>query len=230
MSLPPHLAAVSRRFWDWLISPSLLFATVVLSFPAFLFQKNLAVLSSEAAIFFLLALARRGRLRLLPSILMIAGITFFSLFSPHGQVLLRLGGLAITEGAIETGLTRGITLAGMVFLSQLTLNPQVRLPGRIGAFVVDVFSVLEGLAGSPLGIEVQDKKKGWQGLAQTARSLISALDNRLYQAYWPQLQAGAERKMPDDGNHPAVCKGSLWRGVAAMVLWLLALYGLLVAS
>ncbi len=229
MSLPPRLADVSRRFWGWLISPSLLFAAVVLSFPALLFQKNLAVLSGEAAAFFLLALAKRGRLRLLPSILMIVGITFFSLLSPHGQVLTRLGGLSITAGAVETGLARGVTLAGMLFLSQLAVSPQVRLPGRIGAFVVDVFYVLDGLAGSPLGIGVQDKKKGWQGFAQTAKNLIFALDNRLYQVYWQRGQAGAGGKVADNGNHPAVRRVSWWRGVAFVVIWLSVLYGLLVS-
>ena len=80
MKLPPSLASVCSRFWSWLISPSLLFVTVMVSFPAFLFQKKLMVLLVEAVVFFLLAVTRRGKLRLLPSILMIAVITFFALF------------------------------------------------------------------------------------------------------------------------------------------------------
>ena len=104
MKLPRRLAASCHRFWSWLISPSLLFAAVMLAFPAFLFQKNVMVLVGEATAFFFLALSRRGKLRLLTSLLMITGITFFSLFSPHGQVVARLGTLAITTGALEAGM------------------------------------------------------------------------------------------------------------------------------
>lgn len=223
MRLPRRLATSCRRFWDWLISPSLLFAAVLLAFPAFLFQKNLTVLAGETISFFLLALTRREKLRLLPSILMVAGITFFSLFSPHGQVLARIGGIFVTAGAVEAGLARGMTLVGMVFLSQLAVSPQVRLPGRAGAFVVDVFSVLDGLGQEPLGLGAQDK--GRTRFAQAARNLGSALDNRLYRAYWQQDGFG-QRKSADN-NHPAVQRPSRRRGVAAMVLWLAALYGLL---
>ena len=59
MKLPTSFARVCSRFWSWLISPSLLFASAMLSFPAFLFQKKLVVLAVEALIFFLLALSRR---------------------------------------------------------------------------------------------------------------------------------------------------------------------------
>ena len=181
MKLPSSFAGACSRFWSWLISPSLLFASVMVSFPAFLFQKNLMVLAVEAVVFFLLAVTRRGKLRLLPSILMIAGITFFALFSPHGQVLARWGKFSVTAGALEAGLTRGLTLAGMVFLSQLAVSPQLHLPGKLGGFVVDMFSLLDKLTQQRL---VLRKEKKFVGM----KALMSTLDEHLYQVYWNEGQ------------------------------------------
>lgn len=181
MKLPSSFAGACSRFWSWLISPSLLFASVMVSFPAFLFQKKLMVLLVEAVVFFLLAVTRRGKLRLLPSILMIAGITFFALFSPHGQVLARWGKFSVTSGALEAGLSRGLTLAGMVFLSQLAVSPQLHLPGKLGGFVVDMFSLLDKLTQQRL---VLRKEKKFVGM----KALMSTLDEHLYQVYWNEGQ------------------------------------------
>lgn len=218
MKLPRRLAASCHRFWSWLISPSLLFAAVMLAFPAFLFQKNVMVLVGEATAFFFLALSRRGKLRLLPSLLMIAGITFFSLFSPHGQVVARLGTLAITTGALEAGLHRGVTLAGMVFLSQLAVSPQVRLPGRLGAFVVDMFGVLDQLVGKQQEFRQALWKKDGAG------GVVAALDSRLYQVYWQR-----EKKAPDSiRDEDTVRYHFTGRGIVVMLAWLGMLYSLLV--
>ncbi|MBQ4330923.1 MAG: hypothetical protein IJC31_03700 [Spirochaetaceae bacterium] len=218
MKLPRRLAASCHRFWSWLISPSLLFAAVMLAFPAFLFQKNVMVLVGEATAFFFLALSRRGKLRLLPSLLMIAGITVFSLFSPHGQVVARLGTLAITTGALETGLRRGVTLAGMVFLSQLAVSPQVGLPGRVGAFVVDMFGVLEQLVGKQQEFRQALRKKDGAG------GVMAALDQRLYQVYWQR-----EKKEPDSIRDEDMVRCHFTgRGIVVMLAWLGMLYSLLV--
>lgn len=218
MKLPQPLAELCHRFWSWLISPSLLFAAVMLAFPAFLFQKNLTVLAGEAAAFFFLALTRRGKLRLLPSLLMIAGITFFSLLSPHGQVVARWGTLAITTGALEAGLRRGVTLAGMVFLSQLAVSPQVGLPGRVGAFVVDMFGVLEQLVGKQQEFRQALWKKDGAG------GVMAALDQRLYQVYWQR-----EKKEPDSIRDEDMVRCHFTgRGIVVMLAWLGMLYSLLV--
>ena len=218
MKLPQPLAELCHRFWSWLISPSLLFAAVMLAFPAFLFQKNLTVLAGEAAAFFFLALTRRGKLRLLPSLLMIAGITFFSLLSPHGQVVARWGTLTITTGALETGLRRGVTLAGMVFLSQLAVSPQVGLPGRVGAFVVDMFGVLDQLVGKQQEFRQALRKKDGAG------GVMAALDQRLYQVYWQR-----EKKEPDSIRDEDMVRCHFTgRGIVVMLAWLGMLYSLLV--
>lgn len=220
MKLASSFARGCSRFWSWLISPSLLFASVMVSFPAFLFQKKLVVLVAEVSVFFLLALSRRGKLRLLPSILMIVGITFFALFSPHGQVLARWGAFTITAGALEAGLTRGFTLAGMVFLSQLALSPQLQLPGRLGSFVVNMFSLLDKLTKERL---VFNKKKKLVGLT----ALMTTLDAHLYQVYWNGEQAGeAEDKAQGTKSKKEESKLTV-QGIVAACLFSGILYLLL---
>ncbi len=191
MKLPQPLALACSRFWSWLISPSLLFFAVMVSFPAFLFQKNLLVLVAEATTFFFLALTRRGRLRILPSLLMIFGIVLFALLSPHGEVVARLGNFTVTRGALEAGLARGVTLAGMVFLSQLALSPGLSLPGRAGNFLVDMFAVLDRLASEPITFGKDSKK---------LKGIFTLLDARLYQVYWNEENSGRNEGCVGDDN------------------------------
>lgn len=220
MMLPTSFARVCSRFWSWLISPSLLFASVMVSFPAFLFQKKLVVLVAEVSVFFLLALSRRGKLRLLPSILMIAGITFFALFSPHGQVYARWGAFTITAGALEAGLTRGFTLAGMVFLSQLALSPQLHLPGKMGGFVVAMFSLLDKLTKERL---VFSKKKKLVGLTE----LMTTLDTHLYQVYWNEGQEGEAKDKAHGTKSKKEERQFTMQGIVAASLFSGILYVLL---
>ena len=220
MKLPSALASICSRFWKWLISPSLLFVTVMVSFPAFLFQKKLMVLVAEAFVFFLLALTRRGKLRLLPSILMIAGITFFALFSPHGQVLARWGRFSVTTGALEAGLIRGLSLAGMVFLSQLALSPQLHLPGKLGSFVVDMFGLLDNLTKEGL---VFSKDKKFVGI----KELMSILDEHLYQVYWSDGQEGKALEQKQVAKIPLSEKNITVRGIIVAGLFSGILYFLL---
>ena len=62
--------------------------------------------------------ARRGRVRLLPSFILTASLTALSLLTPSGRVLHTLGSFRITQGALEAGISKGLTLTGMLFASQ----------------------------------------------------------------------------------------------------------------
>ena len=113
------------------------------------------ILLLEATLFFLLALTRRGKLRLFPTVIMILIVVFFSLLSPYGKILLRIGGdkgFAITFGALESGLRRGIRLAGMVFLSQLIISSKISLPGELGKFAILIFGDMFGFVGMIIGV------------------------------------------------------------------------------
>ena len=78
-------------------------------------------------------------------------------------------------------MSRGLTLAGMVFLSQLALSPQLHLPGKLGGFVVDMFGLLDKLTKERLAFSKEKKRA-------RIKELMSTLDAHLYQVYWNEGQ------------------------------------------
>lgn len=116
-------------------------------------------------LFFILASIKRKKVKILPSILVTITITFLALLSPYGKVLLTLGSFKITSDSLILGLRRSGILAGMVFLSQIIISPKIKLPGKLGKFLKQVFYWLEKLT------EVRLKFK--------PKMIIETLDNRL---------------------------------------------------
>lgn len=116
-------------------------------------------------LFFILASIKRKKVKILPSILVTLTVTFFALLSPYGKVLLTLGSLKITSDSLILGLRRSGILVGMVFLSQIIISPKIKLPGKLGKFLKQVFYWLEKLT------EVRLKFK--------PKMIIETLDNRL---------------------------------------------------
>lgn len=117
-------------------------------------------------------LACRGRVRLLPSFILIASLTALSLLTPSGRVLHTLGSFRITQGALEAGISKGLTLTGMLFASQTIFaalksrglgqaGAQSRLFGPVGR----VFADFARLSARRLDIKGQ--------------GLMAALDGRL---------------------------------------------------
>jgi heptaprenyl diphosphate synthase len=79
------------------------------------------------------------------TISVIAGIVFFNLLTPYGEVLYQIGVFKITKGALLAGLNRAFTLEALILLSRLTIRPGLRLPGRLGALVSDSLALLPRL-------------------------------------------------------------------------------------
>ena len=118
------------------------------------------------AIFFIMAaVKKRGKIKLLPSLFITLGITFFALFVPSGKILFSIGAFKITLDALLTGLRKSAILVGMVFLSQFAIDGHVRLPGKAGAFLCEMFAVFDALTSERLHF-----KKG---------RIIEMLDERL---------------------------------------------------
>lgn len=87
----------------------------------------------------LVALVRRKKIRVLPSVLLTVCITFFSLLSPWGKVLFQAGTFRITQGALFVGLHKSAVLVGMVFLSQVIVSLPIAFPGAVGRCVSEIF-------------------------------------------------------------------------------------------
>ena len=73
-------------------------------------------------IFFILACVKCRRIRVFPPLVIVLSVTFFSLLTPAGEVLLSIGSFKITLDSLLLGLRRSGILVGMVFLSRLIIS------------------------------------------------------------------------------------------------------------
>jgi hypothetical protein len=120
------------------VSPPFLFFFGLALAPAFWLQGRLAGKAALALLFFALAAWSRPRgwwRGGLASLVFLAVTTLLNLAVPLGRVLWRLGGWSITEGALQSGLAKGLTLVGLACLSRFCVRAELRLPGAAGRYV-----------------------------------------------------------------------------------------------
>lgn len=127
-------------------SPRFLAAMLVL--PPFFLMESLVYKTATTVLFAILAVCAGKRIRWGYFGILLFSITFFHLLIPMGRVIAEIGPLVITDGALKSGLLRGVTLIGMVFLSVAAVRPELKLPGRLGGLLGRTFfhfeSLLEG--------------------------------------------------------------------------------------
>ncbi len=152
-------------------APHHLFLTGALLIPAFLFQPNLLVRIGQVLLFAYLATMNGKRIRWLYFAIMVSSITVFNLFTPFGQILFTVGPLSVTLGALRSGLEKGFTVVGLVFVSLASIRPDLRLPGRLGGLIGRVFYYFERV--------IEGKKR------IRPRRLIESLDEVLFELYAP---------------------------------------------
>lgn len=136
---------------------------------AFLFIKDVRIMALLTIIFYIAARIRRRKVRILPSVIILVTVTAAALLSPAGRVIVRFGNFPVTLGALETGLSRALTLVGMVFLSQYATSGSIKLPGAAGALLESVLCWFSALTAKKLSF-----KKG---------AVIKTLDEHLSEVY-----------------------------------------------
>ncbi|MCK5408419.1 MAG: hypothetical protein KAJ37_13215, partial [Candidatus Krumholzibacteria bacterium] len=97
---------------DRRVSPSFLFVTGLLLAPAIIVQQNLIVKTAQTVVFLVLALLSVSvakRRLFIGSIIFMTTTIVVNLFSPVGRVMLRIGPLAVTRGALVVGLSKATT-------------------------------------------------------------------------------------------------------------------------
>ncbi|MFW5815109.1 MAG: hypothetical protein ACOC6J_12135 [Spirochaetota bacterium] len=183
------------------------FLTGVLVIVAFLFQENLAVRAAQVVLFAGLAVLAGKRIRWGYFLIMVSSITFFNLLTPVGRVLLEVGPLPVTAGALEQGLLKGFTIVGLVFISLFAVRPDLRLPGTLGGVLGRLFFYFE---------RVLDTRK-----RVSAKRLVASVDEILLDLY-PPTEAGAAHAAP---SSPEAAAGPATRtdaaGAALMVVLVL---------
>jgi len=126
-------------------APPHLFIVGIAIIVCFLLQQNLYVRIIQVVMYSGLASLAGKRIRWLYFVFMLLTITLFNAFTPIGEVLLRIGPITVTRGALRQGLLKGFAIPGLVFISLFAVQPTLKLPGRLGGLVARVFFYFERL-------------------------------------------------------------------------------------
>jgi len=135
---PPYERKTLDRIGRY-VGPVARFAAGMAMLPPFLLIKQILLKAILTVIFTILALLSGKRLRWGYFLVLLVSVSFFQLFFPWGRVIFEFGPVVVTAGALETGLIRGLTLVGMVFLSVAAVRPELELPGTMGGLLSRTF-------------------------------------------------------------------------------------------
>ena len=230
------------------LNPSTLFFCAVLCLPGILFQRSLAYLWADIALFIALNLLKKGGIRILPPLIICISVVFFNLFTPEGLVLFSLGKFKVTLGAVQNGLHKSGVLLAMVFVSQYAVSRDLNLPGKAGGFLSRVFYYFDALsekapqqplhadgeqtdAGQAPAEQAAPKRAGIKEksffsffirLKTSASSLIDKTDERLLQVFLSSPDA-TEAAAPY-AKVPAQKKGSFMHSFARALVSALPLF------
>lgn len=155
---------------DKQVSSSFLFILGLMTAPALVLTQHLLLKSGQTLLYLTLARFRKQRLFLLGGLSFLAATILFSLFNPMGRVLFAVSGLQVTDGALRSGLSRGLTVLSLLYLSRFSVRADLRLPGTLGMMIARTFFYLSRL--------LEAKK----GLTSSPRGWIAKLDRLLENA------------------------------------------------
>lgn len=153
MKLPNFIYNKTSHFFNDLCKPEIIFIIALCCFPIFMLLPSLKIIWICTFCFFILTLLKRGKVLILPSILITIGIVFFALLSPAGKVILTIKSFNITQEALYGGLHRAGILVGMVFLSQFSVSPKLHFPGKIGFFLSQMFTYFDALTAQRISLK-----------------------------------------------------------------------------
>lgn len=169
--LGPQIAPLHRLIWGACLIPLLIF------------QAHWEAQAGLAGLFALLA-KRSGKRVSFPYFLFLAAsITAFNLITPFGRVLWQVGPWALTQGALTEGLSKGVSIIGLVFISLFSVSRHLRFPGSFGGLLTRTFVYYERLL---------QEKKGLQ-----PRALVISIDRLLERLYQPGTTVAEAANPPE---------------------------------
>jgi hypothetical protein len=163
------------------VSPSLLFLAGLLLAPALLLQRRLEVKALQLLILTALAWTVdpvRVSRTMPATLVFLAATVLINLTAPLGRVLARIGPLAITEEALQGGLSKALGLVALIYLSRFFIRSSLELPGALGRYLGDTFRYFNRLLERRQAIRL--------------RYLVSDLDRLFDQAYRRPLKSRSE--------------------------------------
>jgi hypothetical protein len=131
--------AARREAWEASFSPWTLAAAGAAISVAFLFQRSLPLRAAMFACFLGAAWFSGKKISLSATLFVSLSIVLANLLAPVGKVLMRLGPLVVTQGALEDGIGKALIFEGLIYVSKASILPGLKLPGRFGALVASSF-------------------------------------------------------------------------------------------
>lgn len=125
-----------------ILPPAVRFWTGISLIPGYFMIKNLPLKFLLVVFFALMVFLAGKKIRYFYFLIMTLSIAFFHLLTPSGRILWEIGPLMVTSSALNTGILKGVTLSGLVFLSLFSITPSLTLPGRLGGLLARMFITL----------------------------------------------------------------------------------------
>lgn len=148
-------------------------ALSAIGFSVLAFRNSVLEIYFIVVLFAFLVFIKKRVLKILPSVLLIFFVVFFSLFSPHGKILFSFGKLNITLGALNLGLVKAGRLCGFVFVSQFLISKNIFFNGRVGRFFSNVMSYFSKLTETKFRLKKEN--------------FISQIDSRLCKVWQNEI-------------------------------------------
>jgi len=152
-----------QKVYERLFSARILSITGLLVMPAMLFNPVIQYRVAQFLFFWFLCWLAGKKNRTLMTVFMIVSIVAFNLMPPHGRILYTLGNFRITLGALMTGISRAVTLQGLIMLSKLSIRRDLKIPGGFGDIIGESFKYYANILDSKNRI--------------TRKNLIEDIDN-----------------------------------------------------
>ncbi|THB67825.1 MAG: Gx transporter family protein, partial [Spirochaetaceae bacterium] len=146
-----------------------IFAVAAVSLVAFLLQANLCHRFAMLAVFFMLAFLNGKKIRFLFMTIMMLSIVFFHLLQPAGLVIYQFGRFPVTSAALSSGVSKGLTILGMIAVSLFAVRSDMRLPGWAGSILGRTLLYFERI------LEYRNRIQ-W-------KSFVESVDSMLYSLY-----------------------------------------------
>ncbi|MBA7675685.1 hypothetical protein ES703_83922 [subsurface metagenome] len=138
------------------VSSSFLFLTGLAVAPAVIIQDNLVIKLLQLILFMSLSYYSGKRIILLGSLIFLLSTLIFNLLSPLGKVMAEIGPFQLTEGALDVGLSKGLTVICLMYLSRFCVHGTLILPGSFGRYISKTLFYLNCLVEEQKSISRKD--------------------------------------------------------------------------
>ncbi len=141
------------------VSSSFLFIAGLVFSVSVILQKNLILKTGQFLLFLALSALIGRRIRYFLNLIFLFITVIFNSLAPAGRVLFYLLKYPVTEDALNSGLSKGLTIITLIYISQFSVRRNMKLPGKLGILLGSAFNYVNELMLSKNKIVVKEAFK-----------------------------------------------------------------------